>query len=117
MSPISINIYKNIPILKITGMLHLAMTREFTDLLRYFIQSGRLFIIVDLSELEGMQSAGLAALAAGANQLEAQGGKLIVVAPASASIIQLIDLSHSGRYLTIFETLEEALEHIPPQGE
>src|SRR4030065_724618 len=104
MSPITINIYRNIPIIKITGMLHLPQTRELSDMLRYFLNAGRRHIIVDMSELDGLQTAGLAALPAGAHQLEAHGGRLFLVMP-KTTLRNLFDTGHAEKFLTLFESL------------
>lgn len=108
MSPIIITIFRNVPVVKVTGIFHLVQAREFAELIRYFLNSGRNTLVVDLTTTEEIQSSGLAALSSAITQLEAQGGRMVIIAPRDKAASWHIDAKHLPGQIIVCYSMEEA---------
>ncbi len=69
------------------------------------------FVVLDLSGVEYLSSAGLRVLLAGLKNLESRGGKLLLAAPA-APVLQVLKMAGFDRILPIFSSEDEAVESL-----
>lgn len=69
------------------------------------------FVVLDLSGVEYLSSAGLRVLLAGSKSLEGRSGKLLLAGPA-APVLQVLKMSGFDRILPIFLTEDEAVESL-----
>lgn len=81
------------------------------------LSSGVRHLVLDLSELSFLNSAGLGAMVAAHRRCREQGGGLFIVQP-QASVAQVLRITHLDRLLTTFNHVDEARQAIfqPPQG-
>lgn len=69
-------------------------------------------LVVDLSELEYLDSAGVRLLFTLARRVEEHGGRLRAVVPRGARIRRVLELADVGQLIALDETAEEAIKHL-----
>ncbi len=72
-------------------------------------------VVLDLSEVQEMDSSGLGALLFGKRQIHARGGDLLLVGVAS-SVLSMIKIAQLSHVFSVFETVEEALASLGENG-
>jgi len=77
--------------------------------LHELVESGRKHIVIDLSDVQFMNSSGLGLLIGGVSALKNAGGAL-KIAHASEKILSLITITKLGSVLQTYPTTEAALE-------
>ena len=90
------------------------MAPEFKkELLRHIVQDSP-NMIIDIKEVEYMDSSGLGSLLFGRRQAERFLGSFVVISP-SPRVQKLIDIAHLTQALTIIESEEEAINSFKEQ--
>jgi anti-anti-sigma factor len=69
-------------------------------------------LVVDLSELEYLDSAGVRLLFTLVRKVEERNGRLRAVVPRGAQIRRVLELADVGQLISLDETAEEAIEHL-----
>jgi anti-anti-sigma factor len=72
-------------------------------------------VVLDLSGLEYVSSAGLRCLMLAAKQVDARGGKFVLAAPCSV-VAEILDISRLKLVLRILPSVREALAHISSEA-
>jgi anti-sigma B factor antagonist len=67
-------------------------------------------LVVDLSQVEFIDSTGLGAVVETSHRLQRQGRTMAVVAPRGSAAALLLTLSNLRRHLRVYETRSEALD-------
>jgi anti-sigma B factor antagonist len=94
-------------LVQVTGELDLATSGELEAALEQADLSGR--VVIDLTECEFLDSSGLRVLLAGATRSEAEGGRVVLVAP-DPGIRRVLELTGVESKLAVHETRDSALE-------
>jgi anti-sigma B factor antagonist len=93
-------------LVQVTGELDLATSGELEAALERMPAAGR--IVIDLTDCDFLDSSGVRVLLAGATRSEAQGGRVVVVAP-DPRIRRVLELTGVEDKLTVRETRAAAL--------
>ena len=99
---------QGVSILVLSGQLTTPSDREFREALDTLIDSGRTRILLDLTELDYMDSSGIGELVAGYRTIQRLGGALKILKP-SKRIQDSLELT---QLLPIFEIYEDAQQAV-----
>jgi len=80
---------------------------EFKDKMAEFIESGNLFILLNLSEVEFVDSSGLGAIVSSLKRMKGRGD--LFICGLRETIITMFNLTRMDRVFRIFENEEEAI--------
>ena len=95
-----------IMVLSIVGELNSQDVPEFNDQLRSVLDQTR-NIIIDVSKLEYICSAGMGSILASFNSAKAAGGNIVLI-NMSGNVRKVFDFVGFGKFMRIADTLEEA---------
>lgn len=95
-------------IIVVRGELDLATSPELEDRLRNLCDSGNAQVVIDLRELEFMDSTGLSIIVKAHQRLTETGRRLSIVR-GSQQVQRLLDLTGVSERLQLFDTPEEVL--------
>lgn len=109
---ITVNYEDNKAILGVKGEVDRFGSVEFSALVEAVIDMGQISVILDLSELQFIDAAGLGVIASNAARLESSGGKLTVRSP-SAFLIRLFTITDMSALIDIENT--EIRHHLGPE--
>lgn len=98
-----------IVVLRPRGRLNMVAAPDLREQLRSLVQSGSSRVVVDLSEVESIDSSGLGALISGLKAARNAGGDLRISAP-SAQVIAVLELTNLNRVLKPRESVEKAFD-------
>jgi anti-anti-sigma factor len=84
---------------------------QFEQELRRYIDSGDILLVLDLSQLEFISSAGLRLLIVVAKRLKAEGGRLALCAPRKP-VQDVLDASGYGLVFDVFPSCAAAVAHV-----
>lgn len=102
----------NITVASLTGQLKLGnQLMEFEHNIRQHIQEGSRKLVLDLSGLTYIDSAGLGMVAACAGMMFKAGGKLAVVSP-GGKITQMFEITRLNRVLALYPDFDAAMAAI-----
>lgn len=97
----------------VTGQLNLGnRLMEFEHALKQRIEEGTRKLVLDLSGLTYIDSAGLGTVATCAGMMARAGGKLVVVTVAG-NITHMFEITRLNRIIDIFPTLDAAYQSFP----
>jgi anti-anti-sigma factor len=96
-------------IVSVTGRIDTISAPDLQQKLEEIVAQGEKRIVIDLSRLEYVSSAGLRSLLIGAQKTKASGGKLCCCA-LQGMVKQVFEISGFGRMIPIFDCVEKALE-------
>ena len=96
-------------VLRPNGRLNMVAAPDLRDQLRNLVQSGSSRVVVDLSEVESIDSSGLGALISGLKAARNAGGDLRISAP-SAQVMAVLELTNLNRVLKPRESVENAFD-------
>ncbi len=99
----------NVTILKAEGKLDSMSSPELDKRLASMVESGTKKIVLDLSNLDYVSSAGLRVFLSAAKRLKQVQGKL-ELANLSAQVQQIFDIAGFETILPVFKTVNEAVE-------
>lgn len=106
---VSYEVSHGVGVVRIQGPLMVADVDAFRQsFAQWFSQSGCRNVVVDMSKLELLDSAGLGALVAAAQQARERGGDLKFASLQKRPRL-VFELTRSYKLFDIFDTLEEAL--------
>ena len=92
--------------MEFTSFSRLAARRQIDELL----ESGRAKVVVDLSEIEVIDSSGLGSIVAAFRRMREAGGDLCLCGM-SRQVRGAFDLTHLDEVITIYDGRDEALTH------
>ena len=95
-------------IVKLAGESDFANGRQLRDALVSQLSRGARRMIVDVSELDFMDSTGVNVLLAVRSALQARGGSLVLVAP-QRLVARVLGAMDTGQVLTVYRTVDEAV--------
>ena len=98
-------------IISVKGRIDAVTAPDFEKSLSEWISQGDATLIVNLSDLEYISSAGLRSILSVAKVLKAKGGKMIF-ASLKGTVKDVFKISGFGSIFQIFETEEEALSQV-----
>jgi len=108
----------DITVANLTGQLNLGnRLMEFEHSVKLRIEEGSRKMVLDLSELTFIDSAGLGMVATCAGIMSKAGGKMVVVS-AGGKVTHMFELTRLNRMIGLFPTVEAALHSFsaPPQA-
>ncbi|MCH9720502.1 MAG: STAS domain-containing protein [Actinomycetia bacterium] len=91
------------------GRLNMVAAPDLREQLRGLVQSGSARVVVDLSDVESIDSSGLGALISGLKAARNAGGDLRIVAP-NAQVTAVLELTNLNRVLNPRESAEKAFD-------
>jgi anti-sigma B factor antagonist len=95
-------------VIAVSGRVDAATAPQFEAQLLELIAEGRLRIVIDLADLDYINSAGLRALLVAGKRLKPQGGRLLLAAPREP-VRQVLQISGFSSMFETCATGEEAL--------
>jgi anti-anti-sigma factor len=102
---------KNIPVVSVKGRIDAVTAPEFEKNMSEFILKGEINLIIDLSNLEYISSAGLRSILATAKKLKAEGGKMLF-AGLQGPVEEVFKISGFYSIFSIFDSETTALNNI-----
>lgn len=94
--------------LKIEGRLDALEAPDLREAINAQLAIGPTALIIDLADVEFVDSAGLAALVKGMKDSRRNGGDLRIVSPAADDAMRVFKLTRFDKVFAMFETLEAA---------
>ncbi len=95
--------------IRLSGRLDALEATELRQLFNDHLQDGQVNLAIDLSELEFLDSAGLAALVKGMKDARAAGGDLRLVWPRSADAKRILELTSFDKVFTFATSMDDLL--------
>ncbi len=83
------------------------VSTDFTEKMAEFIESGNMFILLNLSEVEFIDSSGLGAIVSSLKRMRGRGD--LFICGLKETIITMFHLTRMDRVFRIFESEQEAL--------
>lgn len=106
----SYEMVNGVGVAKVQGTLMVTDAESFRQTFgQWFSHAGCRIVVVDMSQLEQLDSAGLGALVAAAQQVREKGGDLKFAALQKRPRL-VFEITRSYKLFDIFDTLEEALK-------
>ncbi|MCF6177207.1 MAG: STAS domain-containing protein [Victivallaceae bacterium] len=102
-------VHKDIMQLSFEGHLDAATAVDADSEFTRVIDEGNIKLLVDLSKLDYISSAGLRILLVAAKQLQQKGGKIILCSM-TAGVKEVFEISGFSSIFKIFSTVDDALE-------
>lgn len=94
---------------ELSGRLDALEAAPLREILSGHLQIGKRRIVVDLSTVDFVDSAGLAALVKGMKDARSEGGDLRLVAPTNPDALRVFELTRFDKVFTMSDSLENAL--------
>lgn len=101
----------NYQIFRLTGLLDAFSEPTFRKVIGKCIEDGPIHVILDLSQIDFVDSSGLGALVQLAKQAQSAGGTSQIVT--NARVTQTVKLVRLEQFLSLRPSMEEALGNIP----
>jgi anti-sigma B factor antagonist len=96
-------------VLRPNGRLNMMAAPDLREQLRNLVQGGSARVVVDLSDVESIDSSGLGALISGLKAARNAGGDLRISAP-NAQVLAVLELTNLNRVLKPRESVEKAFD-------
>lgn len=104
---------QNVDILSVQGVIKLNESgRLLSDRLKNILETGQKSVLVDLSEVDEVDSTGLGELVGYLQLFSKQGRQLAVVKP-TEKIRRLFEFMNLDKVLPIYEDLDQAFDSVP----
>lgn len=101
------------PIVRVHGEIDLYSVPEFEDVLKCGMEMGTSVLIVDLTDISYIDSAGLGSLLMAFKTLGKRDAKLHIVAtPGRPGVRKILEITRLDTVMSIFNTLKDALESV-----
>ncbi len=91
------------------GRLNMVAAPDLREQLRALVQNGSSRVVVDLSDVESIDSSGLGALISGLKAARNAGGDLRIAAP-NAQVVAVLELTNLNRVLNPQESADQAFD-------
>jgi anti-sigma B factor antagonist len=98
-----------IPVARIEGAIDISNARELGDALLEIGSESAIGLVVDLSAVNYLDSAGVRLILRLANELDKRGRLLRVVGPADAPVRSVLELTAVDRYVPLYDRVEDAV--------
>jgi anti-sigma B factor antagonist len=105
-----------IPVARIEGAIDMSNARELGDALLEFAGESVIGLVVDLSAVNYLDSAGVRLVLRLATDLDRRGRLLRVVGPADAPVRSVLELTAVDRYVPLDERVDDAVAAIRAAG-
>jgi anti-sigma B factor antagonist len=105
----------NVIVLKIVGRLDSLTTKNFREKVKSLAQQRQVFLVLDLSDVDFMDSSGLGSLVAGLRSVGQDGGN-IKIAALQPRVRALFELTRLHQIFEIFEDTANAVDSYTPGG-
>ncbi|MFN2149099.1 MAG: STAS domain-containing protein [Anaerolineales bacterium] len=102
--------YKRVSVMTVTGRIDSATSSEFEEQLNSLTESGRVNIVLDLSAVEFISSAGLRVLVTTRKAVKSAGGDLILAKP-SSQVVETLEIAGLDVLFEKFPNREEAVAY------
>jgi anti-anti-sigma factor len=99
----------DITVVELAGKLALGReSQQIETLVDQLVGQGRLKAILDMTQVDYIDSAGIGLLAMASGKMKQSGGKLAIVAP-EGRVLQMLNLTQMTSILSVAKTLAEAV--------
>jgi anti-sigma B factor antagonist len=99
-------------VLDLRGELTLHNANELKELISSMVEQKKLFVLINLENVQGIDSSGLSAFVAGQTYLTRQKGQLKLAA-ARPAIRKLLKATLLDQLLAVFDSVDEAMRSFP----
>ena len=96
-----------VTVLSLGGEVDVAVAPQLRNIFKDLIDAGKINIIVDLKEVEFIDSSGLGIFVVGYKSAKAKGGD-IKFSGAKTEVLKVIQLTRLEKYFELFQTKEQA---------
>ena len=101
----------NVPVIDLRGEVDVYTAPKFKTSMIELIDEGNYHIIVNLSNVQYMDSAGLGALVSGLKRVREHEGSINLVSP-TVPVQRVLDITRLSKILTIYASEQQALQSI-----
>ncbi|MCT7950396.1 STAS domain-containing protein [Ancylothrix sp. C2] len=105
---------ENLQLFRLTGLLDAFSEATFRRVIGKCIEDGPKHIVLDLSQIDFVDSSGLGALVQIVKTAQTEGGSLQIVT--NARVTQTVKLVRLEKFLSLQPSVEEALNNIQPSS-
>jgi anti-sigma B factor antagonist len=98
-------------LITVAGEIHVSTAPEFSRLLSAAIGRGKTQVVLDLSDVEFIDSTGLSVLLNGLRRVTRRGGRMAIVC-SNPTVLRLFVITRLDSTFTIVETLRAALQAV-----
>jgi anti-anti-sigma factor len=105
---ITIQKYKRVAVITVTGRVDSATASEFENRVNEVIEDGQHNLVLDLSQVEFLSSAGLRVLVTTRKTLQAAGGDIVLAQP-SDRVVETLDTAGLDVLFERYDTREAAV--------
>jgi anti-anti-sigma factor len=105
---ITVNEYKRVAVITVTGRVDSATATEFENTVNEVIEKGKHNLVLDLSEVEFLSSAGLRVLVTTRKTLQAAGGDIVLAEP-SDRVVETLDTAGLDVLFERYDSREAAI--------
>jgi len=98
-------------VITVRGEIHVSTARDFSERLTAAIQEGKRAVILDLTDVEFIDSTGLSVLLNGLRRVLRAGGRLVLVC-ANPTVMRLFEITRLDSTFEIVSGREEALARV-----
>jgi len=107
---IEVKEYKRVSVLTVTGRIDSATSNEFESKLNELTEAGRVNLVLDLSNVEFISSAGLRVLVTTRKGVKGAGGDVVLAKP-SSQVIETLEIAGLDVLFEKYDTREEAVAY------
>ncbi len=101
----------DITVVELTGKVALGReSQRIETIVDELIKNGQLRVILDMTAVDYIDSAGIGLVALSSGKLKESGGKLIVVAPEGGRVLHLLKMTQIHLIITVCPTLADAVQ-------
>ena len=105
---ITVNEYKRVAVITVTGRVDSATATEFETTINEVIEKGKHNLVLDLSDVEFLSSAGLRVLVTTRKTLQAAGGDIVLAEP-SDRVVETLDTAGLDVLFERYDSREAAI--------
>lgn len=105
---ITVNEYKRVAVITVTGRVDSATASEFENSINDVIEKGKHNLVLDLSQVEFLSSAGLRVLVTTRKALQSAGGDIVLAQP-SDRVVETLDTAGLDVLFERYDTREAAI--------
>ena len=98
-------------VVAVRGEIHVSTAPEFSEALTTAVAEGRTFLVLDLTDVEFIDSTGLSVLLNALRRVTRAGGRIALVCT-NPTVLRLFEITRLDSTFDIVGTREEALQHV-----
>jgi anti-sigma B factor antagonist len=107
---------QRIPVLRLSGELDLSTVPEVRRAIRDLLDAHQLFMLINLTQLEFIDSSGLGVLVGGLARVRERQGEIKLVC-ANRRILRVFEMTRLTQLFTIYEDEEAAVQDFPSEAQ